>query len=234
VNGLDLIMRNKTVSFQSFFALVAVAGTLGGCGYNDMALDDAYAPLRTEERFPIEYAKGPIVLEVQTAAGSLQPEQVNAVAGFARQSMSGGLTPVTIRRPAGGGASARVAEEVAGFMLQQGLPRSMIRMGTYPAPANAPLQLSYVKAYAHTKPCGDWSKDATDSSSNEPMPNFGCAVQANIAAMLANPEDLTGSRARSPGIASVNAIQATKVATGASQSYASSGSSTSTTSGTGN
>ncbi|MFO1034049.1 MAG: CpaD family pilus assembly lipoprotein [Hyphomicrobiales bacterium] len=108
-------MRNTRFSGPALLALVAVAATLGGCRYNDMALDDAYVPSQTAERYPIEYAKGPIVLEVQTAAGSLQPEQVNAVAGFARQSMAGGLTPVTIRRPAGGGASLkRVAEEVAG------------------------------------------------------------------------------------------------------------------------
>ena len=37
----------------------------------------------------------------------LQPTQVNAVASFARQSLAGGLTPVMIKRPAGGGASRR-------------------------------------------------------------------------------------------------------------------------------
>ncbi|MFO1034048.1 MAG: CpaD family pilus assembly lipoprotein [Hyphomicrobiales bacterium] len=107
-------------------------------------------------------------------------------------------------------------------------------MGTYPAPAAAPLQISYVKAYAHTKPCGDWSRDAGDTSKNEPMPNFGCAVQSNIAAMLANPEDLTGTRARSPGYADPSVVMVTKVATGNAKSYQPSTSSGATTSSTGN
>ena len=88
----------------SFFFVVASLG-LGGCAHDELALDDAYVPLSPEERFPIEYARGPITMEVSSAHGSLQPSQVNAVARFARQSMGGSLTPVSIKRPAGGGAS---------------------------------------------------------------------------------------------------------------------------------
>lgn len=224
-------MRNRTITLPALIALAAMASTLAGCRSGDMALDDVYKPLQADERYPIEYAKGPIVLEVQTAAGSLQPEQVNAVAGFARQSMAGGLTPVTIRRPAGGGASTHVAEEVAGLMLHQGLPRNMIRMGTYPAPASAPLQLSFVRAYAHTKPCGEWTRDATDSTSNEPLPNHGCAVQSNIAAMLANPNDLTGQRPATAAIGDAAVTTAAKVVTGQSVSYQPVSSSSSSSSG---
>ncbi len=170
--------------------LFAAAALLSGCAGDDLALDDAYVPHTASERYPIAYARGPVTLRVDGSHGTLQPSQVNAVAGFARQSMAGGLSPLTIRRPSGGGNSARVAEEIAGLMLEQGLPRNMIRMGTYPAPASAPIQLSYVKAYAHTKPCGDWSANAADTGENVLMPNHGCAVQSNIAAMIADPRDI--------------------------------------------
>jgi pilus assembly protein CpaD len=181
----------SVLSRKSLPLLVMVAGLgLAGCAHDDLALDDTYVPMSPEERYPIEYAKGPITLEVASSHGTLQPSQANAVARFARQSLAGGLTPVMVKRPAGGGKSARVAEEVAGLMLQQGVPREMIRIGTYPAPASAPVRLAYVKSYAHTKPCGEWTVNGADSGRNERMPNHGCAVQSNIAAMLANPEDV--------------------------------------------
>lgn len=46
--------------------------------------------------------------------------------------------------------------------------------------------------------CGDWSKNAADTETNELSPNHGCAVQANIAAMAAYPDDLLGRGRRLP------------------------------------
>lgn len=212
-------MRKSVLSrkcLSSLFVLAALG--LAGCARDDIALDDAYVPLSPSERFPIEYSKGPITMEVATTAGSLQPHQVNAVARFGRQSLAGGMTPVVIKRPAGGGASAQVADEVAGLLLQQGVPREMIRMGTYPAPASAPVRIAYVKAFAHTKPCGDWSRDATDSHRNEDMPNHGCAVQTNIAAMLANPQDAVTPEPMTPSEAPSGTAAIKKISNGQSSS----------------
>ena len=77
-------------------------------------------------------------MDVDTAQGSLQPSQVNAVARFARQSTAGGASPVIIKRPAGGGASARVAEEVAGLLLQQGVE---VRGGVLAVVESKPLTI---------------------------------------------------------------------------------------------
>jgi pilus assembly protein CpaD len=196
------------------FPVALLALSLAGCAANDFAADNTYEPLSPSERFPIEYAKGPVTMAVATTEGTLQMSQVNAISGFARQSTSGGLSPVTVRRPAGGGKSARVAQEVAGLLMQNGVPRNMIRMSTYSAPASAPVQVSYVKAYAHTRPCGDWSQDATHSSTNMQMPNHGCAVQSNIAAMIANPEHIVAPAPSSlpTGTAAVSAIDAMSTA----------------------
>lgn len=209
----------SVLSRKSLTCLVMLAGLgLAGCAHDDLALDDAYVPLTPEERFPIQTARGPVTMDVDTSQGSLQPSQVNAVARFARQSTAGGASPVVIRRPAGGGASARVAEEVAGLMLQQGVPRSMIRMGTYPAPASAPVQVAYLKTRAHTKPCDDWSMDAASSSRNLQMPNHGCAVQANMAAMIANPNDIDTPRTVTPNPAANGTAAIKKISNGSSTS----------------
>lgn len=66
--------------------------------------------------------------------------------------------------------------------------------------------------------CGEWSIDSTESHSNAMLPNHGCAVQANIAAMTAYPQDLVKLRRMSlpPATARVAAINAISAPAGAS------------------
>ena len=52
---------------------------------------------------------------------------------------------------------------------------------------------------ASTEACGDWSEDLAFTVENQTPKNFGCAVQHNIAAMVADPRDLLGPRADRTG-----------------------------------
>ncbi len=45
--------------------------------------------------------------------------------------------------------------------------------------------------------CGQWNEDILDTTQNRNYENFGCATQKNLAAMVANPEDLLGPRGES-------------------------------------
>jgi pilus assembly protein CpaD len=54
------------------------------------------------------------------------------------------------------------------------------------------------KSGAHAEACGSWPKDVTQTSQNDQYENFGCAQQSNIAALVANPQDLVRPRAQSP------------------------------------
>ena len=54
------------------------------------------------------------------------------------------------------------------------------------------------KSGAYAKDCGSWPKDLTETSRNAQYENFGCAQQANLAAMVANPRDLERPRKQSP------------------------------------
>ncbi len=196
----------KIVSYRSgtFGLLCCAALSLSGCISDDIAMDDSLQtrPYSGSKAYPISVEKGPIALEISSAHGTLQPNQINAVSAFVNQAMSSGVTPVTINRPSGGGSSARVASEIAALMSQQGLSRNMIRVATYSAPASGAVVISYVSTYAKTKPCGDWSEDASDTDSNSHLPSHGCAVQANIAAMVANPSTLVVPAAVDPVVAS--------------------------------
>ncbi|MFZ5672006.1 MAG: CpaD family pilus assembly lipoprotein [Pseudomonadota bacterium] len=54
------------------------------------------------------------------------------------------------------------------------------------------------KSGAHAKACGAWPRDVTRTSQNDQYENFGCFQQNNIAAMVANPQDLVRPRAQTP------------------------------------
>lgn len=172
--------------------VILASAALSGCVTDDIANDDLASPVpySGSENYPISVVKGPVTLEVASTHGTLQPTQINQVTGFVHQARSTGTTPLTISRPSGGGASARVANEIAALVTQQGVSRSMLRISTYPGPASAPVNISYVATHAKTKPCGQWPEDVTVTSSNQHFASYGCAVQANIAAMIDKPETL--------------------------------------------
>jgi pilus assembly protein CpaD len=71
--------------------------------------------------------------------------------------------------------------------------------------------IKVVNGQAMVEPCGQWPEDLSDSSSNGMSPNHGCAVQSNIAAMAANPNDLVKPRRRSPSPAYQGVIAVTRL-----------------------
>jgi pilus assembly protein CpaD len=208
---------------------VLLASALSGCAADDALVgDNSFKPYNGSDQYPITVAKGPVTLEVATTQGTLQPGQVNAVQGFLHQATSAGLTPITLARPSGGGKSTRVASEIASLMAGQGIPRQRVVFATYDAPAGAPIRLSYVSTYARTKPCGEWASDMASSAANEGSPNHGCAVQANIAAMVANPETLVVPDPSTPIPAAGRVTAISALTTGSTSSSSSSTSSSST------
>ena len=221
-NHKSEILRGLTLTGVTLLTMA-----LSGCISRDaMVADDTYQPYNGSDQYPITVAKGPVTLEVATASGTLQAEQINAVQGFLHQATSAGITPITLARPSGGGNSTRVAGEIASLMAGQGIPRQQVVFATYDAPANGPIKLSYISTYAKTKACGNWDRDITDSSQNTDGPNHGCAVQANIAAMIADPETLIVPEAETAILASSRIKAVTATATGATPVSSSSSSST--------
>jgi pilus assembly protein CpaD len=82
--------------------------------------------------------------------------------------------------------------------------------------------IKVVGNHATVEGCGQWDMDATETDYNLMMPNHGCAVQSNIAAMAANPRDLVKKR-RMPRGTAEQRVKAIKALSG-SQSAATSGS----------
>jgi pilus assembly protein CpaD len=81
-----------------------------------------------------------------------------------------------------------------------GISRDKILVSTHDVANNDfRVDVSYIAYSAHTQACGDWSENEAFTLDNVTPKNFGCSVQQNIAAMVADPRDLLGPGAMGPG-----------------------------------
>jgi pilus assembly protein CpaD len=85
------------------------------------------------------------------------------------------------------GEVARVAGRY-GMLVADGAP---VTEGVIP-PGSVRVVVSRTRA--NVPNCPNWSRSSVPNYSNELMSNFGCAVNANLAAMVANPADLVSGR----------------------------------------
>ena len=87
-------------------------------------------------------------------------------------------------------ASPAVVEDVAavasryGLLVSQGAP---VTEG-YVDPGN--VRVVVTRSVAHVPGCPDWSDKGMTTLGNETSDGFGCAINSNMAAMIANPEHL--------------------------------------------
>ena len=99
---------------------------------------------------------------------------------------------LSISVPSGAGSRAAItffAERAAA----SGISRDKILVSTREAGNTDPrVDVSYITYTAKTESCGDWSENLAFTGDNLTPKNFGCSVQHNIAAMVANPRDLLG------------------------------------------
>lgn len=127
-----------------------------------------------------------------------------AVRAFALAYQDEGHGAVIISRPSNGPddiSAMRASADARAIMLAEGVQQAYIAEGTYDGTGAraAPLIISYRTYNAVVPGCPDLSSiDFTDTSSNAPLPSFGCAVATNLAAMIANPSDLVGVQSMDP------------------------------------
>ncbi|HWU56793.1 MAG TPA: CpaD family pilus assembly protein [Rhizomicrobium sp.] len=99
---------------------------------------------------------------------------------------------LSISVPSGAGSRAAItffAERAAA----SGISRDKILVSTREAGNSDPrVDVSYITYTARAETCGDWSENLAFSADNVTPKNFGCSIQHNIAAMVANPRDLLG------------------------------------------
>ena len=74
-----------------------------------------------------------------------------------------------------------------------GISRDKILVSTRDvANGDTRVDITYIAYNARTAACGDWSENESFTLDNSTPKRFGCSVQQNIAAMVADPRDLLG------------------------------------------
>lgn len=165
---------------------------LTGCSQDVASVDDVYVPASPEERFPITIQEMPVKLTLQAGAGRLSTDDSARLLQFAHHARSQG-SKITVSYPSGNSAARTTAQEVGRILTRGGIDRKSIHTTSYDGVAGV-VALSYLRKVAVTEPCGDWSRNIANDGANEAYPNFGCTAQHNLAAMVANPEDLRTPR----------------------------------------
>lgn len=143
-------------------------------------------------------------IEPFDAAQRLDEGGRSAVRGFAAAYQAEGHGAIVISRPESHEretAALRMANDARALMIAEGVDPAHIAEGPYNAygSVSAPLVISYRTWEAVAPNCPDVSQlDMVWTGTNSSLPSLGCAVTANLAAMIADPSDLVGAQPMDP------------------------------------
>src|ERR1700761_8758221 len=135
-------------------------------------------------------------LKVQFAGETegMTPEDAIKFDAFVADYRAHGNGSLGISVPNGASANAAIAF-FAERAATSGLSRDKILVSARDASnGDYRVDVSYIVYSAHADSCGDWSEDLAFTAENQTAHNFGCSVQHNIAAMIADPRDLVSPR----------------------------------------
>lgn len=170
-----------------------------GSGTFNPGLESVHQPV--VER--IDYA-----LDLRSSGGGLGDGEVLRVADWFETLELGYGDRVSVDDPSPyGNAEARdaIAAQVAryGILLSEGAPVTTGQIG------EGTLRVVVSRQTASVPECPDWSRPSQPEFGGSTMSNYGCAMATNLAAMIANPEDLVrGQQGRLDSNVNARAIRA--------------------------
>lgn len=191
---------------RSLFAPLLLATALAGCATTQAGNRDQAARGLSSVNVPV-LTRSDFVFDAAAPGGMLAAGEAQRLDAWFRGLGLGYGDDIYV--DGGGyadGARAEVAQVAGqyGLMVQSGAPVTAGQVG----PGSVRVVVS--RTTAGVPGCPNWSGAAQPNYSNNSMSNFGCAVNGNLAAMVADPTDLvqgTPGHAASDGIAAAKAVQ---------------------------
>lgn len=175
-------MRRKLV-------LLALIPALSGCLAT--AQDRNASALRGVEPVNVPVvSRADYALDLAAPGGSLPSSEAGRLDGWFRSLQLGYGDNIYVDGPDAYGARSDVARVAGryGMLVSSGAP---VTTGDI-APGSVRVVVSRTRASVPN--CPNWSEASQPNLNNNSMSNLGCAVNANLAAMVANPEDLVHGR----------------------------------------
>ncbi|WP_454279432.1 CpaD family pilus assembly protein [Sphingomonas sp. Marseille-Q8236] len=177
----------------------------GGCmGTGQPQIESRHQPVVSQTSYALDLA---------TSGGRLAADEDRRLDGWAHNLRLGYGDRVTLEDPAGEapGAYREVADVIGHYGLLIAQPSGIARSPVAPAT----IRVVVTRAQASVPGCPDASSDAAPADwSGQTASNHGCAINRNLAAMVANPNDLVrgveGPATTDPAMGSraVNALRA--------------------------
>jgi pilus assembly protein CpaD len=192
-------------------AALALAGLAGACHDDGMVTGSIAPDISVAARHPIVVREGFATLDLLPGGGphGLTDREAADTRAFAAEWHAVGRGPIVVEMPVHGAAdtlSRYALPAIRRQLIAGGAPRGAIEVTRYRAGGRhhlAPVRLTFARLQAGlTHPCGEWP-DAGNAGTfqNESYENFGCDAQHNLAAMVADPEDLIRPRAETAAYA---------------------------------
>lgn len=178
-------------------AVSVLAFALIGCEAS--RVPDQMHPLLTDpsKRHPIGIADDSVLLDLPPVSGDPAERSRDTIAAmrFMRKFKQEGRGQLVVSVAAAErrqwGVERRL-DEVRRLARVVGVAASRMRFTdkAHPQSIGAAVTLSYERLAVVPPVCGDWSENVARNPENLPYPNYGCASQRNLAAMIANPTDV--------------------------------------------
>ena len=160
--------------------LLGLALTVSACGTKNQGFDSVHQPVVSRVNYALDVGA--------TYNGLSSADQSRLQAWF--QSLKVGYGDhVAVDLPNGSGASA-ARDAVAGMAAQYGLLLDTIAPITEGNVSPGTVRVIVSRTKAEVPGCPDWSRNQDINFNEHNGSNFGCAVNSNLAAMVANPQDL--------------------------------------------
>ncbi len=180
--------------------LAGLAVSAAACATTPVKTSEAEKPvaLTPTQQYAIKVTQSPDEILLAAHGSGLSARQAAALDDLVSRWREVGGKAFTIKSPAGGGAeAARTLSGVEDYLEAQGVAANLIHYASYDPtehPGAPVVVVGFIRYEAEGPKCGrDW-KDFTHTATNEVNSNFGCAVTANLAAVIANPTDLVEPR----------------------------------------
>lgn len=169
---------NRKLAGSLAVSLSLVLGACGGMPSDNRSLYSARQPVVERTNF---------TLDVNTAGDGLPVSEQQRVAGWFEAMGLGYGDRVSLDDPTASLAVKEDLEALAGrhgLLVSEGSP---VTAG-YVNPGQARIVIT--RSTASVPGCPDWSANNEANELNATYPGYGCGVNGNLAAMVANPEDL--------------------------------------------
>ena len=182
---------------RALLLTVAATTVLGACGSTGSSHMQPLTPL---SRYSLRVEPGLDRIALAVHEDGLSYNQQAAINDLAGRYMAGGVGSVTIEGPSGEDpAAARQTWAVRSALEAAGLPAERIIVASYAAPdPRAPILAGFETVRAVIPNCAAEPRAMGGRYSNESSMGLGCAINANLAAQIADPRDIVGHRPISP------------------------------------